>query len=455
MNAALAERANNAGPFTENYKRNRLAMGKYKVYISSTYRDLKEHRKQVIDFFGKKTIKENFDLLSMEGYVADDIAPALECINDVKECNIYILILANRYGFIPPKDNPQEISVTEMEYNAAVADPQKTILAFFADETDPQFTPDNDPDEASRLKKKEKLIAFKTKVREAILTHPEPFVSAYHLTLQIAESLMKKSFIGYKLDATRAYCCDRVPQFSRFLQARTGDTFKSIIIYGDRKELGLNLINRFNIFTLDLPEDAIQSQLVSFEDFLISDDYTQNRNSLLVYIHDKFFPNKPLTAVTIENFLQDFKTLDTPLVFVINCDASMLEDNQINFMKAFVQDLYKATAAQPVTRIYLFLNIEDNAKAATLDAQLKQLQQLPEQEKYMAVLPRLQSLSPQLIKTWVINYITPSPGRAEEIMDTCFKDICAPLTMYDADKKIHALISAINNNDANILKIIN
>jgi len=429
-------------------------MAKHKVYISSTYQDLKEHRKQVIDFFNKKTIKENFDLLSMEGYVADDMEPAIECIDDVKDCDIYILILANRYGFIPPKNNPDEISVTEIEYNTAAADPQKTILAFFADETDPQFTPDNDADEALRAKKKNKLIAFKTRVREARLTHPEPFVSSYHLTLQVAESLMRRSFLAYKLDATRAYCCDRVPQFSRFLLTRTGNAFKTIIIYGDSKELGLNLINRFNIFTLDLEEDAIQNQLVSFEDFLVSEDYTQNRDSLLVYIYDKFFPNNPLPEVSVNSFLAGFKILETPLVFVINCDASMFEDNQLGFIKTFVDELYQATQIQDQTRIYLFLNIEDNARSVTLDQQLKQLQQLPNQQKYLSVLPRLQSLSPQLIKTWIINYITPSPGRAEELMDTCFNNLCTPLSMFEADKKIHALITEINNNNADILKII-
>jgi len=430
-------------------------MAKHKVYISSTYQDLKEHRKQVIEFFNKKTIKENFDLLSMEGYVADDIEPAMECIEDVKDCDIYILILANRYGFIPPKNNPGEISVTEIEYNTAVANPQKTILAFFADETDPQFTPDNDADEALREKKKNKLITFKTRVREARLTHPEPFVSSYHLTLQVAESLMRRSFLAYRLDATRAYCCDRVPQFSRFLMARTGNPFKTIIIYGDRKELGLNLINRFNIFTLDLEEDAIQNQLVSFEDFLVSEDYAQNRNSLLVYIYDKFFPNNPLQEVSVNSFLTAFKMPAMPLVFVINCDASMFEDNQMGFIKTFVEELYQATQEQPPPRIYLFLNIEDNTRSATLEQQLKQLQQLPNQQKYLSVLPRLQSLSPQLIKTWIINYITPSPGRAEELMDTCFSNLCTPLSMFEADKKIHALITEINNNNADILKIIN
>ncbi|MEO5682741.1 MAG: DUF4062 domain-containing protein [Chitinophagaceae bacterium] len=430
-------------------------MAKYKVYISSTYRDLKEHRKQVIDFFGKKTIKENFDLLSMEGYVADDTVPAMECIEDVKECDVYILIIANRYGFIPTENNADEISVTEMEYNTAQADPQRTVLAFFADEKDPQFTADSDADEALRTKKKNKLLAFKNKVRDATLTHPEPFVSSYHLTLQIAESLMRRSFIAYKLDNARAYCCDRVPQFSRFLLARTSNAFKFIVIYGDRKELGLNLINRFNIFTLDLEEDAIQNQLVSFEDFLVSEEYIQNRNSLLVYIYDKFFPHTPLPDLSLGTFLTAFKSFETPLVFVINCDASMFEENQLKFLKTFIDELYNATLAQDSARIYLFLNIEDNALAATLEQQLKQLQQLPNQEKYLSVLPRLQSLSPQLIKTWIINYITPSPGRAEELMDTSFKDLPVPLSMYEADKKIHVLISEINKNNAAILKIIN
>ncbi len=429
-------------------------MAKYKVYISSTYRDLKEHRKQVIDFFGKKTIKENFDLISMEGYVADDTEPALECINDVKACNVYILIIANRYGFIPPKNNTAEISVTEMEYNAALEDPQKIILAFFANETDPQFGPDNDADSAISEKKKAKLLAFKTRVREATLTHPEPFISSYHLTLQIAESLMRRSFIAYKLDNSRAYCCDRVPQFTRFLLTRNSNAFKSVIIYGDRKELGLNLINRFNIFTLDLQEDALQNQLVSFEDFLVSEEYAQNRNSLLVYIYDKFFPNKPLADVSLNSFLAAFSTLDTPLVFVINCDSTMFEDNQLNFLKSFVDELYNAMLLVQKITMYLFLNIEDNTRSASLDLQLKQLQQLPNQEKYLSVLPRLQSLSPQLIKTWIINYITPNPGRAEELMDACFSNLSVPLSMYEADKKIHALITQINNNNPDILKII-
>src|SRR6266536_4762825 len=96
-------------------------MAKYKVYISSTYRDLMDFMEKVIVFFRKKSVEENFELVYMEGYVADDIVPSVECINDVENCDIYILILANRYGYIPvdKEKNPNEFSITELEYEAA------------------------------------------------------------------------------------------------------------------------------------------------------------------------------------------------------------------------------------------------------------------------------------------------------------------------------------------------
>ena len=120
-----------------------------------------------------------------------------------------------------------------------------------------------------------------------------------------------------------------------------------------------------------------------------------------------------------------------------------------------MDELYKATLKQDGLLIYLFVNFEDNANSPALEQQLQALQQLPEQDKYLSVLPRLQSLNSQLIKTWLINYITPNPGRAEEIMDTCFNNLSTPLSMYEADKKIHAFISQVNDNNPAVISIIN
>ncbi len=431
-------------------------MAKLKVYISSTYRDLKEHRKQLIEFFGKKTIKENFDLVSMEGYVATDIAPAMECIEDVKQCDVFILVLANRYGFIPPAD-PAGISITETEYNTALSNHNKTVLAFFADETDPRFEPDSESDPALSELKKQKLVAFKTRVRNEKLTHPEPFVSSFHLTLQVAESLMRKSFIAFKLEKARTYCCDRVPQFSKFLQVRTKGSFKSFIIYGSRKELGLNLINRVNIFSLDLPEDAIQSQLVTFEDFMISSDYEENKNSLLAFIYDKYFPNSLPDGFCLPKFLESFKQSELPVVLAIDCDATMFEENQMKFIGQFMNDLYKESKSSSC-RIFLFLNFEVNAEPvmAEIEKKIKVMQEsVDQQQNFLCVLPRLQPLNRQLIRTWIINYITPNPGRAEALMEACFNDLPTPLNMQEAEEKIHVFIKSINDNNPEILKLIN
>ena len=100
------------------------------IYISSTYKDLIEHRKAVIQTLHKmKKIT-----VSMEDYTASDERPLDKCLNDVARCDIYIGIFAFRYGFVPDhKDNPNKLSITELEYRKAL-ECEKPCLIFIADE---------------------------------------------------------------------------------------------------------------------------------------------------------------------------------------------------------------------------------------------------------------------------------------------------------------------------------
>ena len=41
------------------------------------------------------------------------------CIEDVASCDLYLGIFAFRYGYIPPDDNPEGRSITELEYRSA------------------------------------------------------------------------------------------------------------------------------------------------------------------------------------------------------------------------------------------------------------------------------------------------------------------------------------------------
>ena len=86
-----------------------------RVYVSSTYADLKEQRAIVCDVLARM----RYVPIAMEDYVARDARVTDECLRDVAECEIYLGILAWRYGHVPADDNPQGLSITELEYRQA------------------------------------------------------------------------------------------------------------------------------------------------------------------------------------------------------------------------------------------------------------------------------------------------------------------------------------------------
>ena len=90
-------------------------MAKTRVYISSTFADLKDHRAKVIEMLEKS----GDDVECMEKYAAADERPQDKCRQDASSCDVYVCILAWRYGFIPKQDNPGGNSITELEYEAA------------------------------------------------------------------------------------------------------------------------------------------------------------------------------------------------------------------------------------------------------------------------------------------------------------------------------------------------
>ena len=86
-----------------------------KIYVSSTFEDLKEFRKAVYGQLRKLRI----DAVAMEDYVAAEKRPLAKCLEDVADSDIYVGIFAWRYGYIPKEDNPESRSITELEYRAA------------------------------------------------------------------------------------------------------------------------------------------------------------------------------------------------------------------------------------------------------------------------------------------------------------------------------------------------
>ena len=87
-----------------------------RIYISSTYSDLKEHREKVYQTLRRM----QHDGVAMEDYVATGQHPPLDkCLADVAKSDLYVGIFAWRYGYIPDEGNPQQKSITELEYRQA------------------------------------------------------------------------------------------------------------------------------------------------------------------------------------------------------------------------------------------------------------------------------------------------------------------------------------------------
>ena len=104
-----------------------------KIYVSSTYQDLAEHR-AVVD----RTLRRmGHDVIGMEQYVAEGSKPLARCLTDVASADLYVVILAWRYGYVPADQPPPGgRSITELEYQGAIA-AGKPVLAFLLDPDSP------------------------------------------------------------------------------------------------------------------------------------------------------------------------------------------------------------------------------------------------------------------------------------------------------------------------------
>jgi hypothetical protein len=103
-----------------------------KIYLSSTYSDLKAYREAV--YHALRQMRH--DVIAMEDYVATDQRPLQKCLADVAECDLYVGLFAWRYGYIPLQENPENKSITELEYRQAMR-AGKTCLIFLLDEETP------------------------------------------------------------------------------------------------------------------------------------------------------------------------------------------------------------------------------------------------------------------------------------------------------------------------------
>ncbi|MDX1913548.1 MAG: DUF4062 domain-containing protein, partial [Saprospiraceae bacterium] len=149
-----------------------------RAVVSSTARDLPEHRKQVMD----ACLRQSYQPKMMEHLPANSDDAIAASMKLVDEADIYIGVFALRYGYVPAG---HDISITEMEYNRAV---ERGIprLIFIAGEDHP-FTAKQMEPEPENIPK---LRAFKERVGKELVvnffnSHEELRTLAVHSLSQL------------------------------------------------------------------------------------------------------------------------------------------------------------------------------------------------------------------------------------------------------------------------------
>lgn len=150
-------------------------MARRRVMISSTARDLPEHREQVRLACERAGFAPH-DM--MEHLTAEDTSAIEVSLRMVADADVYLGILAYRYGTIPPG---YDKSITEMEYDEATR-LNKPRLIFFIHKDHAVTIDDVDTGPAA-----EKLKALKTRVGEAHVA--AFFKSAADLRAHVMEAL--------------------------------------------------------------------------------------------------------------------------------------------------------------------------------------------------------------------------------------------------------------------------
>ena len=97
-----------------------------KIFLSSTYLDLIEHRKAVVNAL--RTMGEEVD--HMEIFGAHDEEPTKASLDELDKCDVLVGIYAYRYGTVP---KGSKVSVTEQEYLYAMSK-KMPILVFVVNE---------------------------------------------------------------------------------------------------------------------------------------------------------------------------------------------------------------------------------------------------------------------------------------------------------------------------------
>lgn len=151
---------------------------KLQVFVSSTYVDLVEERQAAVSAI----LKAGHIPAGMELFTAGDKSQLQTIKNWIDQCDVFMLILAGRYGSVEPESG---LSYTEIEYNYAL-EKHKPLFAVVIQEDALEKKTKTDGRSALELENPKLLGEFRKKVLSNISSF---FSDAKDIKLCIHESL--------------------------------------------------------------------------------------------------------------------------------------------------------------------------------------------------------------------------------------------------------------------------
>jgi HEAT repeat protein len=145
-----------------------------KVFVSSTYIDLKDQRKAIEEVINRL----GGQYWGMEYFTSRPEEPKAAALKEIEKCDLFVGIYAHRYGFIPEGDTK---SVTEHEYDRA----QKLGLPCFCFRVNPEHQwPEEFKDKGEKLAK---LQAFLERIDNRHLR--DTFTTPDNLAMKVSTAL--------------------------------------------------------------------------------------------------------------------------------------------------------------------------------------------------------------------------------------------------------------------------
>lgn len=127
-----------------------------KVFVSSTYVDLREHRRAVCDIL----LRLKLQPVAMEFFGAEPTDPTSVCSQEIRDCDIFVGIYAHRYGYVL---EDKQKSITEHEFDLA-RNLGKPCFCYLVEPTYPWRPPFIEQEPGAS-----KLEAFKDRVEKVLL----------------------------------------------------------------------------------------------------------------------------------------------------------------------------------------------------------------------------------------------------------------------------------------------